>query len=404
MIRSAAAALGSGLFAAGVAQAQRRGRASESLFLFSDDRVPMNAANLCPMPRIIAAKLTELSEALDRDLSAAHRRGMEGQRERARSDLARQIGASADEIAIVRNTSEANNIIVQGLDLAPGDEVLLWDENHPSNGIAWHVRAQRTGFGIRRLALSNAMIDIAEAVDAFIGSLRDETRVVSFTHISNVSGLRLPIREICSAIRARAPWVHIHIDGAQTLGVVPIDLGTIACDSFSASAHKWYMGPREVGVLFVRDARIGHIWPSVVSLPWGGEINPEVQGARRFEALGQRNDAAIAAFAETVQLHEQLTPRNTELRATELANRLRSALIDVGAPFVSSLAAEFTSNVIVVKVPPDNRTVLVERLFEEAGIITAPVNGLRIAPHIYNTPEHIDRLVSSIRNHRTLLG
>ncbi|MGB5351986.1 MAG: aminotransferase class V-fold PLP-dependent enzyme, partial [Woeseia sp.] len=364
-------------------------------FAFADDHVPMNAANLCPMPVSVSAAQARYAAELDRSLSTATRRGIEAHKETARQDIAALLGISADELAIVRNTSEANNVIVQGMPLAEGDEVLLWDQNHPSNLVAWQVQAKRVGATVRIFSVPVATQSIDEVVDLFTNAVSERTKVVSFTHISNVSGFRLPAAEICGALRKRKDDVHIHVDGAQTWGAVDINLGTLDCDSFSGSAHKWFMGPREVGILYVRNTRIDSIWPNIVSVPWGGTANDAPKGARKFDAFGQRDDAAIAALVDTAAYHAAVTPVGIEKRSAAIANRLREGLQDLDVPFVSSLNPAFASSVIILRAPRPNSGEMVEQVFADAGVQTAAVNGFRMSPHVYNTDDHVARVIAA---------
>ncbi len=373
-------------------------------FGFADDEVPMNAANLCPMPTQVTAAHARYAGELDHSLSSATRKRIEAYKEDARSRVAALLGVSADEIAIVRNTSEANNVIVQGMPLGEGDEVVLWDQNHPSNMVAWEVQADRVGASVRRFAVPVASGSIDEVVDLFVDAVGPDTRVVSFTHISNVTGFRTPVAEICAAIRQRRDDIHIHVDGAQTWGAADIDLGTIECDSFSGSAHKWFMGPREVGILYVRERHIEHIWPNVVSVPWGRTEDDAPTGARKFDALGQRDDAAIAALSDAVAIHETLTPAGVEKQSMAISNRLRRGLQDLGVSFVSSTKPAFASSVVILQAAQENRSRLVDRIYEDAGIITAATGGLRMSPHIYNTAEHVDRVVAAVNKSRAMLG
>ena len=386
------------------ASAAATAREGGQAFSFAADRVPMNAANLCPMPAAISESVARFSNDLQVDMSGPNRRRVESHKDGAREGIARALSVSADEIAIVRNTSEANNVIVQGITLKARDEILLWDQNHPSNGVAWDVRAERTRCRVRRMSVPMDASSLDEVVDAFVESLSRRTRVVSFTHVSNVTGFRLPAKEICQALKAKRSDLHIHVDGAQTWGALDVNLAEIGCDSFSGSAHKWFMGPREVGMLYVREARQSDIWPGVVSIPWGSEADPSVVGARRFEALGQRDDAAIAGLAETVNFHAALTPAEVERQSTAIADRLRAALIDIGVPFVSTTNPLFTSSVIILSAPQENRATLLENVLRDGGVILAGVNGLRLSPHIYNTPEHVDRVAAAIDRSRALLG
>ena len=399
------ATLTSGLFgAASTAAAAVEASTPDQAFSFAADKVPMNAANLCPMPSAISQAVTRYAESLDVDMSGPNRQRIEAHKTEARAGIARQLGVAPTEIAIVRNTSEANNVIVQGLSLDAGDEVLLWDQNHPSNKVAWDVRANRTGCTVRHFAVPVDTGSIDEVVDLIASSVGPKTRVLSFTHISNVTGFRLPAGEIIAAVRETHPDIHIHVDGAQTWGFADIDLGALDCDSFTGSAHKWYMGPREVGILFVREARQASVWPGVVSVPWGNEAEPSVEGARRYEALGQRDDASIAALVETIAFHDRITPAGVEQLSTTVADLLRESLSDIDVPFVSSKNPLFKSSVIILQAPAENRGELIENVLKDAGVILAGVNGLRLSPHIYNNADHVERVTAAINRSRHLLG
>ena len=387
-----------------IGAAQTTAATAREAFAFPENRVPMNAANLCPMPTAVREAISAHDDALDRDMGHVSRAAIEQLKEQARTRLAAQLGVTADEVAIVRNTSEANNIIVQGMPLEAGDEVLLWDQNHPSNGVAWDVQARRAGFTTRRVTVPAGVGSEDELVDLFVKAVSARTRVVSFTHISNVSGVRLPARRICRALHGRDARLHVHIDGAQTWGVVDVDLAALDCDSFSASAHKWYMGPRETGLLYVREPLIPRLWPNCVSVPWGTSPEPEVAGARRFEAFGQRDDAALAALLDAVAFHERLTPAAIERRAAALARRLREGLTDLDVAFVSPVNEALASNVVVLAATGDNGRLLVQRVLDDAGIIVAAVGGLRMTPHVYNTEAHIDRMIEAVAGLRGLLS
>ena len=386
----------------GIALPAAAAGASVPNFGFSDDSVPMNAANICPIPLNVSEAEARYARELDLNLSPATRSRIEALKEDARTRIARLLGTTADEIAIVRNTSEANNVIVQGMPLESGDEIVLWDQNHPSNSVAWDVRAARSGCSVRRFSVPTGSGSIDEVVDLFLATITDRTRVLSFTHISNITGFRTPAAEICAAVRRRKQDIHIHVDGAQSWGAVAFDLGKVDCDSFSGSAHKWFMGPREVGLLFVRERNIARIWPIVVSVPWGADANAAPKGARKFDALGQRDDASIASLGAAASLHENLTPAGIERQSAEIAGRLREGLLDQGLPFVSSVNPQFTSSVIILRAASENAKQLVTDTLKDSGVITAAVGGFRMSPHVYNTADHVDRIVAAAGRSRGL--
>ena len=360
-------------------------------FSFREAAVPMNAANLCPSPRVVADRVTELTRDVDVDCSSHNRRKFRDLLEQSRAKVARQLGVTADEIALVRNTSEANNIINNGLSLASGDEVVVWDQNHPTNNVAWEVRAARFGLQVTKVSTPTTPTGKDELVGVFDRALTARTRVLALTHVSNVSGIRLPARELVEVAHQRG--IYVHLDGAQTWGVLDLNLREIGCDSFTASAHKWLCGPREVGLLYVKAEHVDTIWPGVVSANWGGQVEPRPDGARKFESLGQRDDAVLAAIGTTVDLHDHIGLARTEARVADLATMLKSGLKDAGFDLVTPMAPALSGGVCIASVDGENRSKIVNGLYEEHGIAGAGTGGLRLSPHLYNTRAHIERAI-----------
>jgi selenocysteine lyase/cysteine desulfurase len=356
----------------------------------------LNAANLCPSPHMVRDRVFRLTEDLDGDVSFQNRAKFNALLEESRRKLAAFMGASEDEIAIVRNTSEANNFVVNGLGLKAGDEVVVFDQNHPTNNVAWDVRAARTGFTVKRAGVPQIPNDVEEILKAFRAAITAKTRVLSFTDVSNTTGVRMPSKELCRMARERG--VHAHVDGAQTFGALPLNLREMGCDSYSASAHKWFMGPKEAGALFIRQERIAEIWPSVVGVGWGNKVEPAARGARKFETLGQRDDSAVSAMGTTVDFHDLIGRERTEARIRELAAALKEGVSKIpGARLRTSTKAELSAGVCVIGFDGIDHQKVYEALYAKHGVAGAATGGLRFCPHIYNTLEEIDRTVSALR-------
>ena len=375
-------------------------QAVRDLFPFQEDRVPMNAANLCPSPESVAETVTKLTRSIDVDCSFQNRARFAGDREGARELVADQLGADADEVALVRNTSEANNIINNGLDLDDGDEVVVWDQNHPTNNIAWAVRARRRGFKVRSVRVPANPAGQEDLIGPFREALGPRTRVLALTHASNVSGILLPVRELCRI--ARQSGICVHVDGAQTWGALEVDLHELGCDSYAASAHKWYCGPKEVGLLYIRRERIPEVWPSTVAPGWGSGPETELVGARKFESMGQRDDAALSALGEAAKFHASIGANQVEARVYELASLLKQSLHAIGAKLVTPLDAELSAGVCIMEVPAERRQALFDRMYEQFGIAGSTSGGFRLCPHVYNTPDHVERAVRGLDSLRSL--
>ena len=367
--------------------------AFRSRFDFREERIPMNAANLCPSPRAVAEEVARWTHDIDVDCSFQNRAKYADLLETSRRGVAEMLGVDPDEIALVRNTSEANNTINAGIPLGPGDEVVIWEQNHPTNNVAWDVRAARFGATVRRVSVPDRPTTAQELIDPFVAALSDRTRVLSLTHVSNLSGIRLPVREIAEAARVRG--IHVHLDGAQTFGADALDLRALGCDSYSSSTHKWFMGPKEAGILYVRAERIPEIWPAGVAPGWGSDADPDPVGARKFESLGQRDDACLAAVGLTVDVHREIGREAIAARVVELATALKEGVSEAGVPLRTPMDPALSGGVCILEVAGDRQAVF-ERVYREHGIAAASTGGLRFSPHVYNTMAHVERAVAAV--------
>ena len=211
-------------------------------------------------------RVAELTRDEDSDVSFPNRAKFDTLLEESRKKVAEHIGVSPEEIALVRNTSEANNTINAGYPLKAGDEIVLFDQNHPCNNLAWEVRAARYGFTIKRVSVPSTVKNAAEIVKLFESAITPQTKVLSITYISNTTGIRLPAKELFSMAHQRG--LYCHLDGAQTWGFLKLDLKDIGCDSYAASAHKWFMGPKQAGILYVRQEKIPLLDEAGVATQW----------------------------------------------------------------------------------------------------------------------------------------
>ena len=372
-------------------------RGVKAQFLVRDGFIMMNAANLCPAPRSVVDAVTAAMRDEDADVSFHNREQYTRLWTETRGRLARYIGAAEDEVAIVRNTSEANNIVVGGVPLKAGDDVLLFDENHPTNNVAWAVRAARYGFTVRRVKVDPSTADVHAIVNAFTRAIQRNTRVLAITDVSSNTGTRLPAAELCALARSRGIWAHV--DGAQTFGAFRRDMRVMGCDSYTASAHKWFMGPKEAGVLFVRKDRCAEMWPSVVGVGWGSAAMTQLPGARKFETLGQRNDATVAGLAAALDFHERIGQERIEARVIELTTAMYEGLRGLrGAQLVTPARGERRGGVCIVRFDGRETRPMHDALYREHRIATAPTGGLRFSPHIYNTLQDVERALAAVRD------
>lgn len=395
-------ALGGRAHANGLAQSQPAGddywRLLRHQFPLEDGLTYLNAANICPASRPVLDRQIEYLRDFHRNPSFQNREKYKPMYERVRGKLAVFLhAASPDEIAILRNTSEGNNLIVNGLDFAAGDEIVITDHNHQSNNEAWKMRAKRDGLVVKSVSVNVPAQSHDALIEEFERLITPRTKMVALTHVTSTTGLRFPVRQIAESARRRNVWVHV--DGAQTFGVLDVDVRALGCDSYSASAHKWMMGPLELGVLYVRSERISDLWPPIVTAGWTRELT----GARRLDVVGQREDPRVVAFGAAVDFIQNIGIAKIEARSLALAAHAKRLLADIPAVQMKSAMAPEMSGA-VVKFSLRNRPTreAYDTLWQKHRIalaITAAgdAEGLRCSPHVYNSFEDIERLVAGVR-------
>ncbi len=367
-------------------------------FPLRDGLIYMNAANVCPASRAVMDRHLEFLRDFHADPSFQNREKYDALAERARAKMAALFRVTPDEIAFTRNTSEGTNIVVQGIDLKPGDEVIVTDHNHPSNLDSWKVRARRVGFTVRSLAVPVPAASREQLLEGIRSAITPRTRVVAVTHVTSTIGLLYPVKEIAALAKGRDLWVHV--DGAQSFGALDVDLRDIGCDSYSGSLHKWPMGPLEAGVLYIRSDRIAGLWPSIVTAGWSDRI----AGARKFEVFGQRDNPRLVAVEAAVDFLNLIGMQHVEARLRALASALQRGLREIpGVRVKTNAEAGLSGGVVKFEIDKVAPRAAYDALWKRHGLAmantaTGDARGLRLSPHIYNSMEEVSRVVAAVRD------
>ncbi len=233
-----------------------------------------------------------------------------------RDPLAKFVGATRDEIALVRNATEANSYVANGLDLKAGDQVLMTDQEHPGGESAWQLRAKRHGIEVRKVTLPRPVKSAAEVLNLFNDAVTPRTRVMFVSHITTVTGVVLPVKELCAW--ARSKGILSAIDGAHAPGMLRLNLRDIAPDFYSASPHKWLQAPKGSGFLYVREEMQPRLWNTIVTEGWD---EPQLK-AERFQRIGSSNVPALWGLRAAIQLAEGIGVDRLEKRQRQLADQV----------------------------------------------------------------------------------
>lgn len=365
-------------------------------FLMPPDLSVLNAANLCPSPRPVLQAMYDHTERLDAEPVPTFRSEMHGVKAETRRLLARHLRVSPDDILITRNTSEANNWVSNGLDLGEGDEVLIFADNHPSNNEAWKEKGKRFGYSVREVEPVSPHPGPGYYLDAFRSAITPRTRVLAFTHLTNTVGDLFPATDLCRM--AEEHGVLTLVDGAQTLGLLDVDLSEMRPDFFTGSAHKWPCGPKETGVLYVNRGVQDRFWPSMYSA-YIGETGLSVT----HEGMGQRDEPAIAAFGTGLEFLAGIGQGEIEARSHALATAVIEELGRVDGVHIWTSPVPERRSAVVTFVPGELDPRQVVQALEADGVVATARGGdqpgVRFSPHFYNSFQDVERAVERIRTY-----
>lgn len=367
-------------------------------FVMPADLAVLNAANLCPASGPVLESMYANTKDMDRDPSFNNREKMGEGKENTRKLLAAFLRVTPDEIVITRNTSESNNLVSSGVDLKAGDEVVIFEDNHPSNNEAWKAKAKRFGFTVKIVPQVNPHPGAEYYIDAFRKQITPQTKVIAFTHLTSSVGDLFPARELCRM--AREHGVLSHVDGAQTFGLVDVDLSDMQPDFYTGSSHKWPCGPKETGVLYINAASQSRIWPSIYSAGAGPSGI-----SKTFEGFGQRDEPAIIAFGEALNFQTKIGRKVIENRSRDLSQALMKGLQTIDGVKVWT-NPDPERSLAVVSFQPGNLDVhkLSDALYLNDRIACATRGGtnrpgIRLSPHFYNSHQEVERSVAAIKKY-----
>src|SRR3981081_4674110 len=242
-----------------------------------------------------------------------------------RDPLAGFVGCKRDEIALVRNATEANSYIANGVDLKAGDEVLMTDQEHPGGEHPFNLRAKRYGIVVKKVTLPKPVPNAAAVLNLVGDAITPRTRVLFFSHITTVTGVVLPAKELCAL--ARSKGILSAVDGAHVPGMMPLNLHDLGCDMYSSSPHKWLQATKGSGFLYVRDEVIDRVWNTIATEGWD---DTKIR-AERFQLIGSSNVPALWGLRASIKLANDIGMERIERRHRQLCDYILAAIVKRGA-------------------------------------------------------------------------
>jgi len=306
-----------------------------------------------------------------------------------RDPLAAFVGCNRDELALLRNATEANSYMANGIDLKPGDEVLVTDQEHPGGEQPWQLRAKRYGIVVNKITLPKPVKDAAQVLSLFNDAITPRTRVIFFSHITTVTGVVLPAKEICAL--ARSKNILSAVDGAHVTGMMSLNLHDLGCDLYSSSPHKWLQAPKGSGFLYVRDEVIDRIWNTIATEGW----DDSKLRAERFQRIGSSNVPSLWGMLAALQFANDIGMDRIERRHREQCDYILAEMVKRGADSWTSPDPALRCAIATVNVPPLPRMEMEQWMWtkHKIRIRGGEPSKLRLSTPYYLQRREIDRFL-----------
>jgi selenocysteine lyase/cysteine desulfurase len=313
-----------------------------------------------------------------------------------RGRAAALLGAEPAEVALVRNTTEGINLVAEGFPWQPGDNVVVPEDEFPSNLFPWLNLASR-GVETRRVACRDGRLDL----DELAAACDERTRLISASWIGYATGWRNDVDALVEIAHQRG--AYLFLDAIQGLGVFPLDVRDTPIDFLAADGHKWLLGPEGAGVLYVRGEHLpllrplGLGWNSVVHAGDFSRTDLQLKPtAARYEG-GTCPMPGMVGLAASLELLAQYDVQAIAARLIELTDLACQRLTDIGATIASDRTPAHRSGIVAFTLPGRDPMATRKRCLENNVVLSCRGGRLRISPHAYNNEQDIERLIEAIQ-------
>jgi selenocysteine lyase/cysteine desulfurase len=361
----------------------------------------LNNGNSCPSPRVVHEAFKRYADIVNQ-APAYYRSLIDRNMETIRRRLAAEFGADPDEIAITRNASESLQIAQDGLDLAPGDEVLTTHQDYPRMLTTWDQRQRRDKIKVTRIQfpVPTTQDDLYQRLDS---AVTPRTKVLHICHVTNITGQLFPVQRLCRMARQRG--IVSIVDAAHSVAHFPFKLRDLECDFAGTSLHKWLLAPHGTGLLYVRNERIASTWPLQAA------TDRQTGDVRKFEQIGTSSVAPRAAIGEALAFHQAIGVENKAARLRYLTLRWANQLKDVPRIRIyTSLEPGQSWGIAYVGIDGIQARALNDFLWNKYRILGQAMTGgpypaqqfdhqgTRITPNVYTTLEEIDTFAAAMKD------
>jgi selenocysteine lyase/cysteine desulfurase len=309
--------------------------------------------------------------------------------------LAKVAGCSPDQIIITRNTTESLDMVIGGLDWKAGDEAIMALQDYGAMLEMFDQIKNRYGVVNVMLSVPNHPKNDLEIIDLYKNAITPKTKAILVSHMINITGQILPIKEICTM--AHEKGVQVIVDGAHAFAHIKYSIQDLGCDYYAASLHKWLSVPLGAGLLYVQKDNIKKVWPLLAD----SEKDPNK--INRLNHTGTHPVHTDLTISDSIDYYEIIGVERKEARLRYLQNYWTEKVRNLPRVVLNTPAAANRScaiaNIGIEGIEPGE---LAKRLLKEHNVFTvaidyANVQGCRICPNVYTTTQELDSFVLAIK-------
>lgn len=356
--------------------------------------INLNNGGVSPSPRIVTEAFVRYTWQQEDATAYTMWQILEPQSETIRTGLAEMFGCDAEEIAITRNASESLEILLMGLDLRSGDEVLTTTQDYPRMITTLRQRELREGLKLNLIKIPLAPKNVDDIASAFERAITPRTKLILVSHQINLTGQIVPVRKVCEM--ARSKGIETIVDGAHSFAQFDFKRDDLGCDYYGTSLHKWLYAPKGTGLLYVKKDKIAKVWALMAS------EDKNRSDIRKFEEIGTHSAAMRLAIGEAILFHNAIGGKRKEERLRYLSRYWMNRLKDVpGVGFNTSFDPTQYCAIANFKIDGVDPVKLGSYLMSKHKIFATPIeheefSGIRITPNVYTTIWELDRFCSLV--------
>jgi isopenicillin-N epimerase len=366
-------------------------------FTLNRDETFFNTGTLGASPKAVQQAVIDHMQHVDRDIArwdyyAEHENYFTGYYAELgyRGQVAGVIGAQAKDVALCQNATFGMNFLANGLELAPGDEIVATNQDHPGGRKGFDLRASRYGVVVKEITLPDPATDLTpdRLVELYLAQTTPKTKLWAIPHINSGRAIRFPVERLSALARERG--IFSAVDGAQSVGHLATDVNALGCDALYGSPHKWLLAPKGNGFLWVRPEKQANLWATIASSAWD-DRNDKMFALMQ---MGTGNLSLLVGLGVACEFHKQIGSQKVQDRIVGMGEQLRAGLARIpGAQIVSPIHPALTTASTVYGIRGKTGNQIQDFLWNRAKIRVRSIGdmGVRHTCHIYNSPADVDR-------------